>query len=599
MKFIFKYILLIIFIFFAFCTISHADKINSIKMDIYIDENGNAHIKEERDVDLWQGTEGYKSFNNIGNANISDFKVSDSSGTEYQFVDDWNVNDSFIQKAYKYGFNYTENGIELCWGISQYGNNVQYIEYTINGFIKQYTDKQGTYFKLLNFNMETEKFEIKIHSYIPLDLSNSRIWAFGYVGTDIFEDGNIVLTNDLTLYNGNYVTLLASFQDDLFNTSNVVNKSFDEDFDEAMADVYGESPNIEDYKDKKSVIVIILKALFCILCVGAPTLGFAYSIYESIKESRLRKHSFKNMTIPKEKNVAYYRDIPCNGDLDLAYWICYHYKFLDLDDLRKNIIGAYFTKWIKEGKLKIVKKNENDLDTNLDKFSFDIKSLVPNDIESETEKYLANLLVRSSQESNLIHDKDFYKWSKKNFEDYNYWYKRILTKVENQLVKQGNLYASTPKKAINNIYDKLTDTVNEHASNVLGFKKFIQDFGNIPDKVMFDIHLFEDYLVFASLLGVAQKLDHQFRKKYPDYKTRYDVNYDDLVVIVDSYYVSFKASYDKKYPSSKSNHNGSSGSSWSSSSHDYSGSSNYSGGGGSSFSSGGSSAGGSSGDGYR
>ncbi|MFA6752807.1 MAG: hypothetical protein WCR93_00850, partial [Bacilli bacterium] len=111
-----KKLFLTIFLVFSFIINVDADSINSIKMDIYIDNEGNANITETWDVNISKGTEGYKPYYNLGNSDIKDFTVTDDKNNLYKFVSNWNVNGSFSNKSYKNGFNYINNGIELCWG---------------------------------------------------------------------------------------------------------------------------------------------------------------------------------------------------------------------------------------------------------------------------------------------------------------------------------------------------------------------------------------------------------------------------------------------------------------------------------------------------
>ena len=107
---------------FIFPLIVNANDISSIDMDIYLDEDGTAHVTETWSADLDQGTEGYKPYYNIGNAEITNFKVSEN-GREYTYDDSWDTDASFDEKAYKNGINYLSNGFELCWGISEYGQS--------------------------------------------------------------------------------------------------------------------------------------------------------------------------------------------------------------------------------------------------------------------------------------------------------------------------------------------------------------------------------------------------------------------------------------------------------------------------------------------
>jgi len=109
-----------VFLFILFIGINvKANSINSIKMDIYIDSYGNAHVKEVWDSYLDEGTEGYRSYTKLDGASISNFSVSDNT-TNYQTLSHWNTSASFNNKAYKAGINYINDGVELCFGISRF-----------------------------------------------------------------------------------------------------------------------------------------------------------------------------------------------------------------------------------------------------------------------------------------------------------------------------------------------------------------------------------------------------------------------------------------------------------------------------------------------
>lgn len=117
---------------FSMCLrVDASNKINSINMDVYIDEFGNAKVNEVWDTYLDSGTEGYRGFSNLENITISDFKVQDELGNVFDYQNNWNSNLSFSNKAYKNGINYLTNGLELCWGISEYGEKVYTLNYTL------------------------------------------------------------------------------------------------------------------------------------------------------------------------------------------------------------------------------------------------------------------------------------------------------------------------------------------------------------------------------------------------------------------------------------------------------------------------------------
>ena len=134
-----------------FPVIVRANSIDKIDMDIYIDKSGTAHVTEVWSANLSEGTEGYKPYYNLGEAKITNFKVSENNKT-YSFNNSWNTSDSFSNKAYKNGINYVKNGLELCWGISKYGYHNYKLTYDIEGFVVKLTDADMVYWRLFLMN---------------------------------------------------------------------------------------------------------------------------------------------------------------------------------------------------------------------------------------------------------------------------------------------------------------------------------------------------------------------------------------------------------------------------------------------------------------
>ena len=139
-------------LFFIFIKQVSANSIKNIDMDVYIDNNGNAVITEVWKTNLTEGTEGYKTYKNMGNSKISNFSVVDETGKEYETLSSWNTNASFNSKAYKSGVHYITDGVELCWGISSYGNKTYTLKYNVSNIVTKYTDTQGIYFNFINLD---------------------------------------------------------------------------------------------------------------------------------------------------------------------------------------------------------------------------------------------------------------------------------------------------------------------------------------------------------------------------------------------------------------------------------------------------------------
>lgn len=139
-----KFVFLATIIFLIKTFSVNASTIDSIKVDVILDDNGNAHIEELWNVNTDTGTELYKPITNLVNSKISNFKVS-LNNKYYVFYNVWDVNRTFTNKSYKNGINKIDNGIELCWGISKYGTNTYNISYDVSNFVYNLNDAQIIY----------------------------------------------------------------------------------------------------------------------------------------------------------------------------------------------------------------------------------------------------------------------------------------------------------------------------------------------------------------------------------------------------------------------------------------------------------------------
>lgn len=233
----FIFVALFSFIFSFNSDISHAaeHKIEEIYMHVMVDNEGNAHVTKTRRGHLTEGTENFIVFGNLGNSTIENFKVTEN-GREFESVSNWDIGASLEEKAYKSGMIHTSEGIELSWGIGEYGQHEYTIEYIITNFIKQLDDSQMLYWQFINPNMNVppKKVRIEIEASEPLTIKNRELKAFGYSGNIHLIDGKIIIENDAALSGEDYVVALAQFDNGTFAPNDVINRRFEEFHNEAM-----------------------------------------------------------------------------------------------------------------------------------------------------------------------------------------------------------------------------------------------------------------------------------------------------------------------------------------------------------------------------
>ena len=613
----------ILFSFIIFCSFFFsiiqvsANSIDKIDMDVYLDSNGNATIIEGWNVYLSQGTEGYRPYTKLGNSSISNFSVSDDSGRTYDSLSYWNTRDSFDNKAYKSGIHNISNGVELCWGISSYGNRTYTLKYDISNFVTQYTDTQGIYFNFLSLDQSVGSVKITIHSDTPFSLDNARIWAFGSDGSINFENGNIVLDSGGSLSSSQYMVALVRFESNIFNTTNKSSSSFDSIYDSAFSDVtdssYSGNNSNSNSKNKRGhgiisflitlpinllllTIILILNPFFWIIILWI--IGIVKGkkwLWGSDKVSGQLDFGQYGKILPSDNQIDYWREIPCNKDLGRAYWVCSEYSVVSEKILKQGIIGAILLKWIKDGYVTVSKTKKGLFSFKDNNYAIDFTKMTH--VDNEIENSLFDMLVSAAGSNKILEAKEFSKWSKKNYSEVNSWFLTIKIKEQVYLEQQGLITNATEEtegmfgKTRTITVKKVNSQLREDAIQMKGLKKFLLDFSMMPEREYFEVHIWEEYLIFAQLLGIADKVEEQFSKLYPNFNQETLLNTQTTTIAVRNMaeicYEGVQAGV-ARAAARESSYD-----------HDYSGSSRDSGGGGSSYDSGGSSSGGSSGGGFR
>lgn len=280
-----KIILMICLTSFLFITKVKANTINEIEMYVFINNNGDAEINEVWNASVNDSTEVYRTFSLVDKT-ITNFSVSDDTGIKYIEKSKWNINATFDEKKYSYGIIKDNNTINLCWGISKYGNRKYTLKYTINDFVTQYSDTQGIYYNFLKLDHLVNHAKVIISSDIKYSLSNSRIWAFGNKGKINFSDGKIIMDSISALDSSQYMTGLIRFHENYYNVKKTSSKSFDNVYDSAMSSV-NDNKNINDNSEEinASPIEIIIS---CIVVLFIIPIIFIKILKRTIKKAQLK-----------------------------------------------------------------------------------------------------------------------------------------------------------------------------------------------------------------------------------------------------------------------------------------------------------------------
>src|SRR5699024_786103 len=148
-----KKLFTVLALFFVFSLICiphvHANEMASITYDVELQADGSGIITESRRMYLTEDTEIYITFDHLSGSEVTDFEVSDF-GEPLEEESDWDVSASREEKAGKYGIVETSDGIELCWGIGDYGEHEYTVTYTMTNLVRQLEDGQGMNWQFFN-----------------------------------------------------------------------------------------------------------------------------------------------------------------------------------------------------------------------------------------------------------------------------------------------------------------------------------------------------------------------------------------------------------------------------------------------------------------
>lgn len=500
------YLLTLFILFFTIKVYAKGD-IYSINMDIYLDEYGNANIEEKWDVKAFDGSEWFKQIKNINGIDITNYTVSMDNIPMTK--KDWNINESLYEKKGYYGINKIDNGIELCFGKYDYNRHIFTIKYTMNNVIFNTNDSQIFIGKIANEMPDHNFYRFKaiIRSFYQFP-NNLDVWGTGYDGLAYVKDGQIFLSNDEKpdMGSNSYVSALIKFPLNTFNTSKKDERY--ENFENVLnAFKEGTFDN-----NKTSIWEIIL-----------PFLGFGALTGAIIYFANKNGYGYINNKKIKEKDTPAFRDIPCDKNIFYANSLM---KLNGFGYNPTNILGAVILKWVKEEKIKFIKTTKQGIFKEKEEYSIDLNT-TPQFNKVEEEK-IFNIMYEASSDG-ILEPNEFKKWTRQNITRFQELFKNIEKDEESKLKQDGHIYTRRNKEECSkkNVMD---DKIYEDSKRLLGLKIFLKEFSEIDKRETIEVHIWDEYLMFAYIFGIADKVFAQLKKLYPEIIEQNIDNYNTIMM---------------------------------------------------------------------
>ena len=515
MKKIILFISLLIFPFFV-----NASTISKIDMDIVLSSNGKAIVTETWDANVNQGTEGWHPYYNIGESKINVLSAS-MDGKSYQIVDSWNENSSLSSKSYKAGiYKPDSNETDVVFGITEYGKHTYVIKYEITNFISNLSDADMIYWTLFPYDFSAEPDNVTIKISGPYKYPDTLdVWGFGMYDAPCYvKDGAIYMTSDGRINSSEYLTLLAKFPKGTFESNSILDHDFE--YYLSMANE-GATPSI--HKEEKMSIKEIISSI-----IGT-IISFGIFVWVGVLAARSSKNNKYNYGPNGKKlgSVPNFRDIPCNKDIYYAFWTA---DTFDIIKNKNDFLGAVLLKWIHDGNVTIEKIESNGIFKKKEEsvVTFVKKPLDANAKEQDLYDYMLEASGDGKLETN-----EFKKWCKKNYTKIFNWFDDCLKYERDELVNKHLISKNEYEggKIFKYKYQQyeISEKAREEAIRLQGLKQFFKEFSRIDEKQPIEVKLWNEYLMYAQILGMADEVMKQFRNLYPEVLTEmeaYNYNYD-------------------------------------------------------------------------
>lgn len=507
-----------VFLTLLCCSVSAKNNVTDIDISVMIKQDGSAHIIQNWAGSFDEGTECYIPIN-TDDIEISNLEVTDEK-YKYTYIGDWNIDADFDEKSAKCGINKTADGVELCFGITEYGEKHYSIGYNVSGFIKSYSDFDGTNFMFINPGMSTfptnAKVTISLENSAPLSFDNAAIWAFGYDGDVQFADGKVVARTASALEGSNSMIVMLQLNKGIVTPSVSSDRSFEDVKNTAFENSdYG----YDDYEAGLLEYIIGFAVLFGVLAL------IVWLIFIACR----RKKEIKNFC----KAAEYFRDVPNNGDIEMSHYLAQNF---DVSSDESLIIGALLLSMINKGFLEPQIGEKVGM---FGKITQTVSLKLNAEPHSIIEKRLYNILFAAAGDDGILQEKELEKYAYKNPKSVNSIIDDAKSNGEAAFAAAGG-FVNKPGRRIRDLSEKGRCELAE----VVGLKKYLEEFSLIAERSINETIVWQDYMVYATLFGIADKVMKQLEKVYPEKIPEFE-SYNRNVIVAYTYYHSMHSAAER------------------------------------------------------
>ena len=312
-----------------------------------------------------------------------------------------------------------------------------------------------------------------------LTAENCGIWGFRFHGTIDFVGDSIVAETTEPMESRSGMYIMVRFDKGMFEPT------IEEDvtFEQKKGEAFEGSDYAEDFAHSTDLSFgeILYLIGFLLIAVFIPIGAFIYKVYTTW---RFRRNV--------NKDLLWYRDIPLNGNLPEANKILNAYRYVGSD--YNNLLSAVILKLVDMGAITIEPRPNKKGKT--------VQSFVIHDLrEQEKQPVLVrkmhNIFRMAAGEDTVLEP-----WELKSF----------MKSSRNQSITDSFINTLRVKSDASKYANHI-----EEARKVFGLKKFLQEFTLLDERHVSEVGLWKDYMIYATLFGIADQVIRDMKKINPEY----------------------------------------------------------------------------------
>lgn len=569
-----------VIILLALTTKSNASLyLNNLDFYAELDENGNMNVTETWSIRVSDTNTLYKTFkvDKTKYSNITNVAVSEIGKGELSKTNAWAYH---LDKDTYFGGMNDDGRFEIAWGVgldNSTATKAYKISYTVQNVIKKYDDCAELYWQFLGNDFEISASKITGTIKLPSQAdSKADIRVWGHVKT---LNGEIYTTSEDTVQftldnysSGNYVEIRIAMPTKIFG---IVSKTYSKNM---LSSIIEEETKWADEANAERKRNEIIEKIIVITIVVVGVLLLIFFLRKTVKYIKILKNT--NKLKPTEK-LEYYREKPSNYSTPADALFLFNNGYAVAQTSFGNIFSATLLNLSYKEYFKVaVEKNEKGKEvTVIYKTQKDIETL------QYEEERIARFVKNAIGSKEKITIKELQKYIRNHPTEVSSLIERTASAIKSKNIMDNNSDEKTAKEKvkystkavlyfffamwcfglffpvsivliidailailINRKLSNLTQKGIDEREKWIGLKKYMEDFSLLNEKEIPALEVWEEYLVYATVFGIADKVIKQLKLVYPQIENMDNFNTYSYVYLMS--HTNFNSSFSRAINSS-------------------------------------------------